>query len=87
MMAHSLLRLLWALPLVLLVGLATVLLLRRVLQLPGRKQGGTSRLRSGETLQLSQHTRAHLIELDGASYLVVESTQRASLHALSRPTA
>jgi hypothetical protein len=79
---NSLLRLLWALPLVLAVGAAAMLVLRRFL-VPATSPPGASRVAVRETVALSDHTRVHLLEIDGSGYLVVESTRSASL----QPTA
>ena len=79
-MADPLLRLLWALPLVLLVGVAAALMLRRIVKPAVHSPGSILRLILRESLQLSEHTRVHLIELDNDSYLLVESMQHAALH-------
>jgi flagellar biogenesis protein FliO len=79
---NSLLRLLWALPLVLAIGAAAMLVLRRLLAsaMPPR---GASRVAVRETLALSDHTRVHLLEIDGSGFLVVESTQSATLQPMA----
>jgi flagellar biogenesis protein FliO len=75
-------RLLWALPLVLAMALAAAFVLRRFVgtQRPGSR--AAQRVSSRESLALSDSTRVHLIEVDGAGYLVVESSQHATLQPL-----
>lgn len=77
----SLLRLLWALPLVLAVGAVMMIVLRRFV-VPATVPPATRRLIARESMPLSNETRAHLIEVDGVRYLVVESTLNA-VHALA----
>jgi hypothetical protein len=79
---NSMWRLLWALPLVLAVGAAAMLVLRRFLA-PPTSPRGASRVAVRETLALSDHTRVHLLEIDGGGYLVVESTQSATLQPMA----
>ncbi len=75
-------RLVWALPLVLAVGVAAVLVLRRFVtpMTPAAPRGPRVSLR--DSLALSDHTRVHCIDVDGRAFLVVESAQQAALHAL-----
>jgi flagellar biogenesis protein FliO len=74
-------RIVWALPLVLTVGAVAALILRRFL-LPMTPAGRSAqRLRMCESLTLSDETRVHLIEVDGAGYLLVESTRHAVLQS------
>jgi flagellar biogenesis protein FliO len=77
----SVLRLLWALPLVLAVGAVMMIVLRRFV-VPTTVPTATRRLIARESMPLSNDTRAHLIEVDGVSYLVVESALN-SVHALT----
>jgi len=81
---NPLLRLLWALPLVLAVGVAGMLVLRRFLA-PAAAPRGAMRVVLRETLALSEHSRVHLLEIDGGGYLIVESAQNATLQPLSSP--
>jgi flagellar biogenesis protein FliO len=80
---NSLLRLLWALPLVLAVGIAAMLVLRRFVRSGGHGRRDGRRLVSREQLALSDHTRVHLVEIDGQAYLLIESTQHAVLQGLT----
>ena len=76
-------RLAWALPLVAAIGAATVLVLRRFL-VPGNKAGRAAQpLNARASLELSDHTRVHLIEVEGRAYLLVESTQQVTLQPLT----
>jgi flagellar biogenesis protein FliO len=79
-MTDPLLRLLWALPFVLLVGVAAALMLRRIVKPAVHSPRSALRMSLSESLQLSEHTRVHLIEFDNDSYLLVESMQHAALH-------
>jgi hypothetical protein len=79
---NSLSRLLWALPLVLAVGAGAMMLLRRIVVPPTRAKGVAPRLVSRETLSLSEQTRVHLFEVEGSSYIILESTQSATLQLL-----
>jgi flagellar biogenesis protein FliO len=77
-------RLAWALPLVLAVGVVAMLVLRRVLvpALPARRQ--IQRMSLCESLELSEHTRVHIIEVDGREFVVLESAQQATLQSVSQ---
>lgn len=74
-------RLAWALPLVLMVGAAVVLVLRRFVVPTASAAVPTQRMRMLESLPLSDDTRVHLIEVDGRAYLVVESARHAVLQS------
>jgi flagellar biogenesis protein FliO len=87
MMMDAAWRLAWALPLVLLVGAAAVLLLRRFVLPTQPATLQRQRLSRRESLSLSQETRVHLIEVDGKPYLLVESARQALLQSTSSPTA
>lgn len=78
-------RLAWALPLVLLIGMAALLLLKRVVRATPPSSGHALRLSLRESLSLSDETRVHLIDLDGTACLVVESTRHATLHLPALP--
>lgn len=79
----ALTRLIWALPLVLLMGLGVVLLLRRFVVPVPLQQQHRSRMKLSESLTLSDYTCAHLIEIDGRTYAVIESTRQLTFHALA----
>lgn len=72
-------KLAWALPVVTITGLVVMLLMKRVLVRGAAHNRPSQRLRSRETLQVSEQTRLHLVELDGKPYLLVESSQHAQL--------
>ena len=74
------LRLVWALPLVLLTGTVLVLLLKYVMKPLRSSAAVAQRLRLRESLSVSEQTRVHLIDLDGTACLLVESTQQATLY-------
>jgi flagellar biogenesis protein FliO len=80
-----LLRLCWALPLVLLAGLAIMLLLKRVVVTPGAKDRHR-RLSLCESLTVSDEMRVHLIEVDGGAYLVTESARRSAIQVAAART-
>ena len=71
-------RLIWALPLVLLVGAAAILVIRRIA--PQVRESPNARLRLCESLQLSAETQLHLIEVDRRIHLVIESTRPIVQH-------
>ncbi|HET9446061.1 MAG TPA: hypothetical protein VFO35_07370 [Steroidobacteraceae bacterium] len=78
-MTDALLRLAWALPLVLAIGVGAALVLKRFV-VPGAgptPQG--QRLSVRESLALSEQTRLHLLEVDGRPHLVIESAQTTVL--------
>jgi flagellar biogenesis protein FliO len=85
-MDASLWRLTWALPLVLALGVLAVLALRRF-GARGRASSQPSRLSLGATLVLSDSTRAHCMDLDGRTFLVVESTSSVALERAVPTTA
>jgi len=74
-------RLLWALPLVLLTGAGIVLLLRRTLGSHQIGSKGRERMSLRESVSVSQDTRIHLLQVDRQSYLLVESSRVTSLQA------
>jgi flagellar biogenesis protein FliO len=80
---ETLWRLAWALPLVLLVGAVTVLLLKRfaVPTLPSNRSA--PRLTLQESLSVSDDTRLHLVAVDRRTFLVVESSRHAQMHQVS----
>jgi flagellar biogenesis protein FliO len=79
----SLWRLVWALPLVLGIGVAAMLLLRRFIAVDRQAGSETPRMNARGSLPLSDKTCVHLIEVDGKDYLVVESSQQAVLQSVS----
>lgn len=76
------LRLAWALPLVLAVGLVTLLILKRFLVPGAAVLRQTQRMRLDASLPLSDDTCVHLIEVEGKPYLILESTRQAALHPM-----
>jgi flagellar biogenesis protein FliO len=72
-------RLAWALPLVLAIGVATMLALKRLVVTRASIPGGVGRLSLCESLSLPNDTRVHLIEFDRQPYLLVESDRHAVL--------
>lgn len=70
-------RLVWALPLVLATGVGVMLLLKRFVAPASVKPRDTRRLNLRETLDVSEDTRVHLVEIDRQTYVVVESTRNA----------
>ena len=77
----SLWRLIWALPMVLLTGVAVALLLKRVVQPPPGPARLAARMSVRESMPVSNDTRVHLIESDGQTYLLVESPGGTVLQA------
>lgn len=76
-MADSWVRLVWALPIVLLFGLGVILVLRRLLgttSLPHK----ASRLAVLESLAVGEATTLHLIMADGRTAVLVETRGHAS---------
>jgi flagellar biogenesis protein FliO len=73
-MNDSLSRLLWALPLVLIFGVAGIWLLKRWLALLARPPARAEALAITQSLPLSDRSTAHLLTVDGRRLLVVEST-------------
>jgi flagellar biogenesis protein FliO len=78
-MSDELWRLAWALPLVLAIGVAAALLVRRWV-VPRPRGAATGRIRALESLPLSGETRLYLVEVDRRPLLIVESTREASIH-------
>jgi flagellar biogenesis protein FliO len=79
-------RLLWALPLVLLVGVAVMLILRRFMTPTPREQVEPQRLRMQGAVTLSANTQVYLVEADSKGYLVVESDRPTTVQEVA-PTA
>ena len=80
-MTEGLLRLAWALPAVLAVGVLLMLLLRRFTgSMPVESQ--SRRLHLRDSLTVSDETRVHLLEVDGKPHVLVESSRRADLTVL-----
>jgi hypothetical protein len=87
-MMEAMWRLVWALPLVLLIGAAIVLFLKRfVVAGEGAPAAAERRMHLRESLALSDDTRMHLIELDRRAYFVVESKQRVRVEIAARDVA
>jgi flagellar biogenesis protein FliO len=78
-------RLIWALPLVLLVGAVAILVIRRIAPRP--RESSIARLRLCESLQVSLETQLHLVEVDRRVHLVIESTRPIVQHWPDAPTA
>ncbi len=78
-------RMVWALPLVVVIGTLAVLVLRRFVAPSRPAADNAKRMSVRESLSLSDETRVHLLEIDGKGYLVVESAHpgvlQAPLHA------
>lgn len=87
-MSDSWLRLTWALPMVLLIGLAIILVIRRVLGVTPLQQMA-SRLTVLESLSVGEATTLHLISADGRTVVLVETRGHAShleqLPVMQRP--
>lgn len=79
-------RLLWALPLVLLVGVGALLALKRLGVGGGTpaKPGSDAPVLRGTTV-LTEHTKAMLVEVGGRTFMVVESTVSLQVQALDAP--
>lgn len=87
-MNDSLTRLLWALPLVLALGVVAILIVKRSLDRLG--VGGavpTEPMRLRQTLALPDGLQAHLLEIDGQSLLVLpgQGGAAATVQLLARP--
>jgi len=76
----TLLRLAWALPLVLLIGLGLMLAMKRLMSAE-RASPPTPAL--SKTLRLSEQTQAHIIDVAGQHYLVIESERSGVIEALA----
>jgi flagellar biogenesis protein FliO len=78
-------RLLWALPLVLALGAAAVLLLKRFIGPVAAARRLGRRMSACESVALSDETRVHLLEVDGKAWLVVESSRHATVQSAATP--
>jgi hypothetical protein len=76
----TLLRLVWALPLVVLVGVGLMLAMKRFMAVDSPALQAPSLLK---TLRLSEQTQAHVIDVDGRRFLVVESERSVALEAVA----
>ena len=74
-------RLMWALPLVLVIGAVAAVVLRRFV-VPSIQASKTARLALRESMPLSKDTRVYLIEIDNARFVVVESARTTVLHPM-----
>ncbi len=72
-MDASLARLAWALPLVLVIGVAAIWALKRWLLLLGRASAPGAALALEQSLSLSERATAHVLNVQGRRVLVVES--------------
>lgn len=77
-MNDTLLRLGWALPLVLLLGIVVLLVLRRLLPQLAARPPATAQLVLAETLQVSPRTRVHLLQVQGRPVLLLEPEEGAA---------
>ena len=75
-------RLAWALPLVLTVGFAVVLMLKRFVVPTAAASQALQRMRLRESLSLPDDTRVHLIEVDRQAYLIIESARHTLLQSV-----
>jgi len=75
-------RLVWALPLVLLIGVAVMFVLKRFMLPMHTKTHQALRMNLCESISLSNATRVHLIEVDHQPYLIAESTPHTALQLL-----
>lgn len=75
-------RLAWALPLVLAVGVAAMLVIRGLVA-PSQVKRPAQRLSARGSLSLSDKTCVHLIDVDGKDYLVIESAQQTVLQSVT----
>ena len=78
----TLYRLAWALPLVLMVGFAVMLMLKRFVVPTVAASQAPQRMSLRESLSLPDDTRVHLIEVDRQAYLIVESTRHTLLQSI-----
>jgi flagellar biogenesis protein FliO len=76
----TLLRLMWALPLVVLVGVGLMVAMKRFMAVDSRAPQAPSLLK---TLRLSEQTQAHVIDVEGHHFLVVESERSVALEAVA----
>ncbi|MEO8152139.1 MAG: hypothetical protein ABI605_03640 [Rhizobacter sp.] len=79
----SLWRMAWALPLVLGIGFAAALVLKRFVVTVPSSSPQMQRIRLQESLSLSDDTCVHVIEFDRQAYLLVESSLQTTLQAAS----
>ena len=89
-MMDALLRLAWALPLVLGIGIAAAFVLKRFVVPAASAAPQGQRLNLRESLAISEETRLHLLEVDGKAHLVIESARQTVLQwapALDAPRA
>ena len=77
---ETLLRLAWALPLVLLMGLGLMLAMKRLFSV---ERASASAPALSKTLRLSEQTQAHVIEIDGQHCLVIESERSVAVEVLA----
>ncbi|HEY6923198.1 MAG TPA: hypothetical protein VI653_07015 [Steroidobacteraceae bacterium] len=73
-------RLTWALPCTVLIGSGVILLLKQTLRQGTFSRRTLERMVKRESLHISDETHLHLVEVDGRTYVLVESTRNASLH-------
>jgi hypothetical protein len=76
----TLLRLAWALPLVLLIGLGLMLAMKRLMS---AEPASAPVPALSKTLRLSEQTQAHVIDIAGQHYLVIESERSVVIEALA----
>jgi hypothetical protein len=76
----TLLRLAWALPLVLLIGLGLMLAMKRLMS---AERASPPAPALSKTLRLSEQTQAHVIDVAGQHYLVIESERSVVIEALA----
>lgn len=85
-MDAAVLRLAWALPLVLAVGVGLIFLLKRLgLGVGHPQEPAVLDVQSRE--QLSEHTQAIVVQAGGQRWLVVESTASVSVQPIGQPQA
>lgn len=80
-MTETLYRLAWALPLVLMLGIAAAFALRR-LETLAVQRAAPQVLRLDQTLQVSDQTRVHLLTVHGKPMLLVEGASSNSVTPL-----
>jgi flagellar biogenesis protein FliO len=64
------------------VGAIIMLVLRRFVLPASSMSRPIQRMRALESVTLSEATSAHLVEVDGKSYVVIESTRQAVVQAV-----
>lgn len=72
-MDESLSRLIWALPLVLLLGVAMIWVVKRWLPLLGGRSVANAPLTLLQTMQLSERAAVHVLQVDGRRLVIVET--------------